>query len=464
MAGDKGASRALCGVAGLVLAAAVLLFVMPAPPGIGPRVLPGAGVVLFAVGLFATRAVPEPITALAYFLIAMLLSVAPAGIVFAGFESAAFWLVFTGLIIGIGVRRTGLGEHLARAITGGGGQSYAGIIIGVVLLSIAMAFAMPSTTGRMVILTPIMAGLADRLGFKIGSNGRAGLIMAMAFGTWMPSAAILPSHVPNMVLAGAAESLYDLTLTYGAYLLLHFPVLGVAKAALIVATVLVLFPDRPRPTAATAPAAPLSPEARHMGAVLAVTLALWMTDFLHGISPAWISLGAAVYCLLPQTRLLPATGLDREIDFGTVIYVAGIIGLGPMVVDTGLGEVLGRYLADVLPLSPGADLGNFISLVGLAMISAVATTVPAVPSVLAPFAADLARATDLSVYAVLMTQVVGYSTVLFPYQVPPLIIACTLGGVSIGAAARLTLAMTALSLVLIVPLSYLWWRLLGVFG
>lgn len=464
MAGGRVTSRALYAVAVLVLASAAAMVVAPTPAGMGPRVLPGAGVVLFAVGLYATRAIPEHITALAYFLIAMLLAVAPAGIVFAGFESAAFWLVFTGLILGIGVRRSGLSEYLARAITGGVGQTYAGIITGVVILSIAMAFVMPSTTGRIVILTPIMAALADRLGFKEGSKGRAGVVFAMAFGTWMPAAGILPSHVPNMVLAGAAETLYDITLTYGAYLILHFPVLGVVKAALIVATVLVLFPDCPRFEAETAAAAPPGPQARHMAGVLLVTLLLWMTDFLHGISPAWISLGAVVYCLLPWTRLLPVASLDREISFGTVIYVAGIIGLGPMVVDTGLGEVLGRYLVEALPLGPGADLVNFVSLVGLAMVSAIAATVPAVPSVLAPFAADLADAGAMSIYAVLMTQTVGYSTVLFPYQVPPLIIACQLGGVGVGAAVRLTLAMTALSLVVIVPLSYAWWRLLGVFG
>ena len=463
MADPSSSSQAPRVIAAATLLAALALLVLPTPEGIDGRAMRGAALVIFAIGLYATRIIPEFLTAFAYFLVAMLFAVAPASVVFSGFQSTAFWLVFSGLIIGVGVRRTGLADHLARSITGRFTNSYATLVTGVVLLAVAMAFLMPSAMSRVVIMAPIIAALADRFGFGEGTNGRAGLILAMTLATFMPSAGILPSLVPNLVMIGAAETLYDLSFTYGTYLFLHFPVLGALKAALIVALVLVMFPDKLRPKEEEPVREPLSPEARKMVVILVVTLALWITDFVHGISPAWVSLGAGLFCLLPGVGLIPRSSFDKGMNFATVFYVAGIISIGPMLVDTGIGEVLGRYILGVLPIEPGADFRNFLSLTGLSIITGAAATTPAVPAVITPLAADMAAAADMPLFSVLMTQVVGYSTIIFPYQVPPLIVACQLGGVSVKAATRLVLALAAVTMIVLVPVNYLWWDLLGYF-
>ena len=47
--------------------------------------------VLATVVLFATGALPEFVTAILFFAIAMLFALAPANVVFSGFHSAGFW-------------------------------------------------------------------------------------------------------------------------------------------------------------------------------------------------------------------------------------------------------------------------------------------------------------------------------------------------------------------------------------
>ena len=47
---------------------------------------------------------------------------------------------------------------------------------------------------------------------------------------------------------------------------------------------------------------------------------------------------------------------------------------------------------------------------------------PSIPAVVAPLAGDLAAAMDVPVITVLMTTVLGFSTAIFPYQVPPLLL------------------------------------------
>ncbi len=98
----------------LVLALAVsgALVLMP-PAGLGPAAAKAAPLALIAIALWATAAIPEFVTALIFFLLAMLFAVAPAPVVFSGFASTAFWLVFAGLVIGVAVQRTGLGARIA---------------------------------------------------------------------------------------------------------------------------------------------------------------------------------------------------------------------------------------------------------------------------------------------------------------------------------------------------------------
>ncbi len=450
-------------VAGTALAVAALLIVAPPPEGAAPGVMPVAALAVFAIGLWATGALPGHITTLTFFLLAMLFAVAPASVVFSGFHSSALWLVFGGLIIGVAIRRSGLGERIAGALAGRTGGSYPGVIAGIVAVGTALAFFMPSSLGRVVILMPIVLALADRLGFVPGSRGRAGMALAACFGTVLPGFGILPSNVPNMVLIGASEALYGFVPAYGAYLLLHFPVTSALKAAALVVCICLLFPDRPREAVPAAEKTAGDAGARRLMAILAAALALWATDFIHHISPAWIALGAALLCLLPRIGMVPASAFNKDVDYGSLFYVAGILGLGAMVADSGLGDLVAGALVEAIGLSPGADGRNYAAISLLGIVVGLLTTATALPAVMTPLGAGIADAAGLPIETVLMTQVISFSTAILPYQMPPVIVGIQLAGLRYADAARLTLALAAVTLAVLLPLNYRWWRAIGVF-
>ncbi|MEK9671891.1 MAG: SLC13 family permease [Rhodospirillaceae bacterium] len=446
-----------------VLAVSIALLVLPAPDGIDPRVMRGAALTLFAMGFFAAGAMPEFITGLAFFAAATLIKVAPADVIFAGWTTKALWLTVGGLILGLAVNRTGLGFRLAARLTRLYGPTYAGQTAAMVTVGVALAFVMPSTLGRIILLMPIAMALADRLGLGPGRPGRYGLAAAMVWGTWMPSASILPSNVPNMVLAGVAENLWNVHITYGEYLALHFPMVGILKALLIYAAVRTVFRDRVADGAVKAmeQPGPMSRDEKILVFILAATLTFWALDFLHGISSAWIALAAAVACLLPGIAIVPAADFQTKFNTASAIYVAAVLSVAAVIVDTGFGQYLGGAMASHLPLEPGETFRNYYALVGLGAATGMLTTAPGVAAILAPFAQDLATAAGLPIKSVLLLVVVGYSSVILPYQGPPLVVGIQLAEIPFVQAVRMTLLIAAVTFAVLVPVNYLWWRFLG---
>lgn len=422
-----------------------------------------AGLALLLVVLWATNALPPYLSVLLFFVLAMVFRVIPPDVAFSGFASGAFWLVFGGLVIGAAVRQTGLAARLANSLFSRFGSSYRGIIASVILLGVVLSFIVPSSMGRVVMLVPIAVALADRYQFAPGSRGRYGLILAMIYGAHNPSFGIMPANVPNMLLVGTIESVWGETVQYGSYLLLHFPVLGLLKALVIYGLILVLFHDTLPAEATDTPQKmpPMSAKEKRLALVMVAVLVLWALDFWHGIAPSWVALAGAVVLLLPGVGVLSQQEFNTGIRYSSLIFVAGVITLGTMIAQSDLSALIAEWAQQWLPLTPGADVLNYAALVVTAMLISVFGTIPTVPAVMVSLSDVLAQMSGLPLMSVLLIQVVGFSTILFPYQAPPLLVGAQLGDVPIGKAIRFTLLIALLTVALLLPLDFLWWRLLG---
>lgn len=452
-------------VLGLVLLVVVGLVALP-PAGMTRPQSETFAAVLLTLGLWSTGLVPGYFASLLFFAVALIAGLASPALVFSGFSSAAVWLIISGFVIGSAIGTTGLGRRLADTIGPHLTTSYPRLIGGLMAACMFLSFLMPSSVGRAVVMVPIGMALADACGLQRGSKGRIGVAAVLAIGCNMPSFSVLPANIPNMVLSGAAETIYGTRFGYTEYLLLHFPILGLVKSALIVWLVIRMFPaeirtsgQEDRPDKGDVHADP-SAQLR-VAAILVLTLLLWMTDRLHGVNAAWIGIGTAVLLLAPRIGVVAPQAFKSSVDFGLLLFVAGALAIGAVVDASGLGRLIGGFLQSLLPLAPGRDFVNFLSLTFISFATGMVTTVPSVPAVLTPMAQDLAHLSGFSLNSVLMTEVVGFSTVLFPYQVGPLVVAMQLSGERLDHLLRITVPLTAITLLVLAPVDFLWWKLLG---
>ncbi len=452
---------------GLFLVAALiaaLLLMVPPPEGVGAGVMRAAAVMVLAIGIWATNVVPSYYGALLFFLAAMVLGVAPANVVFSGFASGAVWLVFGGIIIGQSVRQTGLDVRLVRTFLSHFPNALLPIIYGLFWISASLGFVIPSASGRIIMLVPVILALARRLGFAKGSKGETGLILAGAMGTMVPGFAILPANVPNMTLFGAMESVYGLQLAYGEYLLLNFPILAIGALILYPLTLWALFREPIGPNGSDADVMPWSAKDRRLMVILGAALLLWITDTVHGISPAWVALGAALICTVPRFGLMPAKALAEDINYGPILYVAAIIGLGAVATHSGVGALIAETTMSVMRLSLGQDLMNFYAMTGIAALVGIFTTMPAQPAILVPMAGAMAEASGWPLLSVAMTAVPTWSMMLFPYQGPPIVLAVALCNLRVGWVMKALFVYFVIAAAVLLPLHFQWGRLLGYFG
>ncbi|WP_035239012.1 SLC13 family permease [Desulfobacter vibrioformis] len=421
-----------------------------------------AALTLVAVVFWITGSIPQHVTALLVFLVTMLFSIVPADIIFSGFFSTAFWLVFAGLVIGIGINGTGLGTRIAGKISTYLCNSYSRLIFGLVLIGILFSFLMPSAMGRVVLLVPIAEAIARYFGFEKDTNGYTGVILACILGSYIPAFSILPSNIPNMVLAGMSESLYQYSPLYGEYLLLHFPVLGLLKAAIVAGLILFFYPDVPHmDNQSILETKSMSKKEIILSLVLLLLIALWVTDGYHHISPAWIALAGAVFLMLPLVGIIDPGQFNEKINYSSLFFVAAILGLGRLINYSGLGEVLASSAISSLPLNPQTPFINYALLTLTAAITGIVTTLPGIPVVLTPLAGGLAHATGFTLQSVLMTQVIGFSIIIFPYQAPPLIVGMQMAQVKHKEAFKVCISLALVTFLLLLIINYFWWRLLG---
>ena len=133
---------------------------------------------------------------------------------------------------------------------------------------------------------------------------------------------------------------------YFEYFLLHFPILGLLKAVIIWGVVVYLF--KPEKSKVNTPIGDtrsikksktkLVKDERRILILLMCALLLWATDAVHGITPAWVSLAIGIACLFPKFGVVSPSEFKEKVAIGPLLYVAGIIGIGAVVADSGLGN------------------------------------------------------------------------------------------------------------------------------
>jgi di/tricarboxylate transporter len=445
----------------IVALAAIVVASGSALAGLMPGLWQPALLSLSIILLWATGALPEDQTALIFFVGASLQGFVRPEIIFSGFATTAFWLVFGGLVIGAAVRRCGLDIVIARPFLAFTRGAYWRAVVAVILISLVLSLVVPSSMTRVMLSVPVVLALCEQLGLGDG-RGKLGLVAAAVLASYYFGSGLLPANVPNMALVGSTEKILPIHFRFAEYFITYFPVLGLVKTALAGCLIVLAF----NVPVADVPVVKLSVERDDnrkwlVGLVLIAALLFWVTDFVHGISPAWIAMIAALIFLFPGVDIVPLDQFGRLVNVRPLFFVAGILGLGSFIAASGLGTAAAQYLSAWVGLKNDGSLREVGLLTGISATLGLLATHGGMAALMPSLAKDLAVASGLPIKTVIGTVVVGYSILLLPYQVPPSLVGFQIAAIPSRDAALATFAIGLVTSLVAVPLQFMWWRAIG---
>ena len=197
-------------------------------------------------------------------------------------------------------------------------------------------------------------------------------------------------------------------------------------------------------------------------AVLATTLALWLTDGFHHLSPAVPAMIAAVALLTPRVGVLSWKTLEAKLSWGLVLSIGAALSLAAAMIKSGAADFVSQSVMSHLA---GIENEPTLLVVGLvaaaAIIHLAITNFAACVALLIPVAATVAERAMLNpIVCGLIVTIVVNAVVLYPVQTATNLLAYEAGYYGAADVRRLGIGMLVLTTIVIL-LTIPYWGLLG---
>jgi len=475
----------------IALAFTVMFVIMLLPnsggdlPVMGQRAL---AILAFAVILWMTEAVAYPVSsAMIISLLAVTLGLAPdmanpdvmlgtkAALTLAlgGVSNSAVALVAAALFLAAAMQATNLHKRLALYILSKVGVKTGAIVFGAIIVSIVLAFFVPSATARAGAVVPILLGMVAAFGLPHNSRLGALLVITAVQSVSIWNIGIKTGAAQNMVALGFIESEMGVSISWGAWFMYAAPWSIIMSVVLYFVMIKLIKPETQVVEGGTEliqgqlnELGPMKTSEKRLIVIALALLFFWSTEeVLHPFDTTTVTIVAIAILLSPKIGVFNWKTVEKLIPWGTIIVFAVGIALGKVLLDTGGAQwlsnrVFGAMGLENMPLlATIALLSLFNILIHLGFASATSLS-----SALIPIFIALTTTISLdanSVGFVLIQQFVISFGFLLPVSAPQNMLAYGTGSFTVKDFLKSGIALTVVGYLLILLFSATYWKWIG---
>lgn len=376
--------RIVGAIAGVVVT--VLMAFLFRPEGLGEQGCFVLAILAGAIVWWICAVLPEFATALIMVALFALVGQVPATSGFSFFSNPIWWLLVVAFSIGLGMKETGLLERMALAIVSRFPSSFTAQVIGFFACGTILGPLIPSMAAKASLLAPLAMEVGDLRGYRRQGRQATGLFLAMFTGVQTAAPAFISSSIVGYTLLAIYPAQVQAQFDFVHWFVSALPWFVPMAVLNLVALALIYRPRRKDATADSEPTSEIAAEPsedelmakrrelgrmsldeRRMAIITAVTVALWVTQSLHGMA-AWIP---AVGALVAMT----ACGIINKRNFGpgvgweSLIFIGVVLGLGDVFAQAGITEWI---VAEFTPLVMALADNPYMLVVGIALITIAA--------------------------------------------------------------------------------------------
>lgn len=473
----------------LAFAALITIMFLPQPEGLSTAGQSALAILAFAVIMWVTEAVSYPVSAIMILgLIALLMGFSPdpdnpgeilgtsdgLGMALGGFSSSAVALVAAALALAAAMQSTGLHKRLAFLVMKFAGEKTSNILIGAIVISIVLAFFVPSATARAGAVVPILIGMVVAFGLPLQSKLGALLIITSVQAVSIWNVGIKTGAAQNLVGIGFIESEMGVSISWPQWLLYAGPWSLIMSVILFFIMRWVIKPEvrelkggKKVIAEGLSELGPMTGKEKRLTIIAVLLLLLWATEgSLHPLDSSTITLVAVAFMLIPKIGVFSWKSAEELINWGTLIVFAIGISLGTVLLDTGGAEWLSEKtfaslgLENMPLIATIALVSLFNILIHLGFASATSLASALIPVFIA-LAISLPYPDDVSVGFVVIQQFVISFGFLLPISAPQNMLAYGTGAFSAKQFLKAGIPLTVAAYLLVILFSATYWKWVG---
>jgi len=392
----------------------------------GGRLGIDAGGVIFLAIFAATIAmwicnlVDDYIPALFALLATLLTGLVPAPVILSGFASDGFLMALSTLALGTVVVSSGLGYRVMLLLLRRLPNHQGWHNVGLFLTGLVLTPVIPTANGRIAMLGPFYADMADNLGLAVRGRAATRLALSCFSGGTLFSAVFITSKSVNFaVFALLSPQGQD-----------HFQGMAWLKAALVTGAVLLAAYAAVAVLGCRNGERPHLPRARvaQQSALLGpVTTREWAalggigfmvtgiaTCSVHKVQAPWLGFAMLFGLLLCGT--LGKKELKEKVDWTFLLYLSGITGIVAAFGHLGLDRALGQHLMALGDIMRDHFALFVLALYALVNVIRLAAPINATSVILATLLMPLAQVNGVNEWLVGFIILVFSEVWLLPYQ------------------------------------------------
>jgi len=425
-------------------------------------------IILVGIVCFIFDLLPNYIVGIWITILPVILGITPADVALKATTQWAWWIILIGFMIGIAFNKTGLGNRFGLYFGATIVKGWFTVILSIFLMNIFFNILAPfSGAAAIAIGISIFMPIAHDMGFKPGDNGFNGIALACVTSNLLAGELVLTGWPINPLAVTLFSPYFQLDfMGWIKYITVPASVLVIVG---YLAVALVFKPRQPvfydsksaKKQLQALPRISIA-EVKTLFITLLILLA-FITQPLHGLEAGWLALGFAFLFFVPIIGVLDSKEFSTQLPWHFFMFLLGLFSIGYQLnyhnIHIWLAQsTMANGIETWHPILANVYISGLMTLMHFVVGSMVPLLASFIPT-LASYASDYDMPLIMTFGAVLFSS----KRWIFPFQEAFVLMTqgLTGGKLETRAIIKLGAVLTILIILVVIPISTLYWKLIG---